>query len=56
MGIVQLTSDAQLLGEVIVKGNLPVTRMKGDAMVTSVENSVLSKTGSANDVLGKYRE
>lgn len=53
MGIVQLTSDAQLLGEVIVKGNLPVTRMKGDAMVTSVENSVLSKTGSANDVLGK---
>lgn len=56
MGIVQLTSDAQLLGEVIVKGNLPVTRMKGDAMVTSVENSVLSKAGSANDVLGKYRE
>ena len=53
MGIVQLTSDAQLLEEVIVKGNLPVTRMKGDAMVTSVENSVLSKAGSANDVLGK---
>ena len=53
IGIVQLVSDAQQLGEVIVKGNLPVTRMKGDAMVTSVENSVLSKVGSANDVLTK---
>ena len=53
IGIVQLVSDAQMLGEVVVKGNLPVTRMKGDAMVTSVENSVLSKVGSANDVLTK---
>lgn len=53
IGIVQLLSDAQQLDEVIVKGNLPVTRMKGDALVTSVENSVLSKAGSANDVLGK---
>ena len=53
LGIVQLVSDAQMLGEVVVEGNLPVTRMKGDAMVTSVENSVLSKVGSANDVLTK---
>ena len=53
IGIVQLEPDAQLLGEVVVKGNLPVTRMKGDAMVTNVENSVLSKAGSANDVLAK---
>lgn len=53
LGIVQLVSDAQILGEVVVKGNLPVTRMKGDAMVTNVENSVLSKVGSANDVLTK---
>lgn len=27
--------------------------MKGDALVTSVQNSVLAKAGSANDVLGK---
>ena len=53
IGIVQLESDAQLLNEVVVNGNLPVTRMKGDAMVTNVENSVLSKAGSANDVLTK---
>lgn len=53
IGIVKLVSDTQILGEVVVKADLPVTRMKGDAMVTSVENSVLSKVGSANDVLVK---
>lgn len=53
LGIIRLESDAQLLGEVVVKANLPVTRMQGDALVTNVQNSVLSKAGSANDVLGK---
>lgn len=53
IGTVQLNSDTQLLGEVTVKGDLPTTRMKGDALVTSVQNSVLSKAGTANDVLGK---
>ena len=28
MGIVQLVSDARMLGEVVVKANLPVTRIK----------------------------
>lgn len=53
MGILQLMPDALLLGEVVVKGNLPVTRMHGDALVTNVQNSVLSKAGSASDVLSK---
>lgn len=50
---IQLVLAAQQLDEVVVKGDLPVTRIKGDAMVTNVENSVLSKAGSANDVLSK---
>lgn len=53
MGIIRMYPDAEQLGEVIIKGSLPTTRMKGDALVTSVENSVLSKAGSANDVLEK---
>lgn len=53
IGTIQLNSDTQLLGEVVVKGDLPTTRMKGDALVTSVQNSVLSKAGTANDVLSK---
>jgi hypothetical protein len=40
-----------MLGEVVVKGDLPSTRIKGNAFVTRVENSILSTTGSANDVL-----
>lgn len=53
LGIIQMHPDAKLLGEIVVKGSLPVTRMKGDAMITNVANSILSKAGSANDVLGK---
>lgn len=39
------------LGEVVVNGSLPKIRIKNDALVTTVENSVLSKAGNANDVL-----
>lgn len=53
MGIIQLQEDVTTLDEVVVKGTLPVTKIKGDAMVTSIENTVLSKVGSANDVLQK---
>ena len=48
IGIVQLVSDAQMLGEVVVKGNIPVTRIKNDALETNVQGTVLS-----NEVLGK---
>ena len=51
--LVRLTADNQMLDEVVVKSTLPKTQIKGDAMVTSVENSVLATLGSANDVLGK---
>lgn len=43
IGIVQLVSDAQQLGEVVVKADLPKTRVKGNAMVTTVTGSVLEK-------------
>lgn len=49
---IQLQPDAQMLDEVVVKSTLPKTQVKGDAMVTSIENSVLATLGSANDVLG----
>ena len=53
IGVVRLVSDAQMLGEVVVKGNLPVTRVKGNAMVTTVAGSVLEKAGTGNDLLDK---
>lgn len=39
------------LDEVVVKASIPTTRLKGSSMVTIVESSVLSKLGTANDVL-----
>lgn len=53
MGIIRLASDIQMLGEVTVKADIPVTHLKGDALVTNIENSILSQVGSANDVLSK---
>ena len=52
-GTIQMASDAQLLGEVVVKGTLPTTRLKGDAMITSVAGSVLEQAGTAEMLLDK---
>ena len=41
------------LQEIVVKGQLPNTRLKGNAMVTKVTGSVLEKAGTAQDVLRK---
>src|SRR5690554_5645978 len=57
--VVQAGSDQQIalapetteLGEVVVNGDLPRIRVRSDALVASVENTVLSKAGTANDVL-----
>lgn len=46
-----LKPSAVILGEVVIKGYLPTTRIKGNVLVTQVENSVLATAGSANDVL-----
>lgn len=53
MGDVRLEEDTQLLHEIVVKGNLPKTRIKGDAMVTTVAGSLLEKAGTAIDLLQK---
>ena len=49
LGIIQLLPDTQLLGEIEVKGNLPKTHVKGDAMVTTVSGTVLEKAGTAEN-------
>lgn len=53
IGTIELSPSTQQLNEVIVKANLPITQIKGESILTNVENSILSKIGSANDVLGK---
>lgn len=53
IGIVQLASDVQLLGEVVVKADLPKMQLKGDAIVTTVQGSILEKAGTGEDLLDK---
>lgn len=51
IGTIVLQEAYTMLDEVIVKANLPQTQLKGNAMVTSVQNTALAKMGNAYDVL-----
>ncbi|MBP3744251.1 MAG: TonB-dependent receptor family protein [Prevotella sp.] len=50
---IQMKEDAQLLSEVVVKGQLPKTFVKGDAMRTTVAGTILEKAGTVTDALSK---
>ena len=50
---IQMRKDTQMLGEVVVKGQLPQTHAKGDAMRTTVAGTILEKAGSVSDALSK---
>ena len=50
---IQMTQETQMIGEVMVKGQLPQTHAKGDAMRTTVAGTILEKAGSVSDALSK---
>jgi hypothetical protein len=50
---IQMKEDTQLLSEVVVKGQLPKTHVKGDAMRTTVAGTILEKAGTVSDALSK---
>ena len=50
---IQMKEDTQLLSEVVVKGQLPKTQVKGDAMRTTVAGTILEKAGTISDALSK---
>ena len=51
IGDIQMQPDTQMLGEVVVKGQMPTHKMTTEGVLTTVENTLLSKAGTANDVL-----
>ena len=53
LGTLTLSTDSRMLSEVTVKGDLPKTRLKGDAMITTVTGSVLEQAGTAENLLDK---
>lgn len=50
---IQMKEDTQLLSEVVVKGQLPKTHVKGDAMRTTIAGTILEKAGTISDALSK---
>jgi hypothetical protein len=50
---IQMKEDTQLLSEVVVKGQLPKTHVKGDALRTTVAGTILEKAGTVSDALSK---
>lgn len=51
--IVKMNEATLMLGEVVVKSQLPKTRVKGEAMRTTVEGTILEKAGTVADALAR---
>lgn len=52
-GTIILKEDVKVLSEVVVKGQLPKTKLTGNSMITAVQGTVLEKSGTAKEMLGK---
>ena len=50
---IRMKEDTQMLGEVVVKSQMPKTMVKGDAMRTTVSGTILEKAGTVSDALSK---
>ena len=50
---IEMKEDAEMLKEVVVKGQLPKTLVKGDAMRTTVAGTILEKAGTVSDMLNQ---
>ena len=53
LGTITMQPEATLLGEVVVVSKLPKTRVKGDAMRTTIEGTILEKAGTVADALAR---
>lgn len=53
LGTVTMTPAEQILGEVVVKSNLPKTRLKGEAMITNVSGTILETAGTMEHLLDR---
>ncbi|MBQ6167029.1 MAG: outer membrane beta-barrel protein [Muribaculaceae bacterium] len=51
LGTIALEPEATMLGEVVVKGQRPAFKLTAEGLKTEVENTLLSKVGTANAVL-----
>ncbi len=48
-----LEGNSVNLNEVVIKSDKPITRIEGDALVTTVKGTILARLGNAIDVIGR---
>ena len=53
VGTIQMEEDQPMLSEIIVKGQLPKTKLTGNSMVTTIQGTILSQSGTAQEMLAK---
>lgn len=53
LGIIAMSDDSKMLGEVVVKSTLPKTIMRNGGMTTTVVGSVLEKAGTMENLLDR---
>ncbi len=51
--LIRMKEDNRMLDEVIVKSQLPKTKLTGNSLVTAIQGSVLEKSGTAKEMLAK---
>ena len=53
VGTIQMEEDLPLLNEIIVKGQMPKTKLTGNSMVTTIQGTILGTSGTAKEMLSK---
>ncbi len=53
IGTIQMEQDQTMLNEIVVKGQMPKTKLTGNSMITTIQGTVLGKSGTAKEMLAK---
>ena len=51
--IIKMEEDMTMLGEAVVKGFMPKTKLTGNSMITTIQGTVLGNSGTAEEMLSK---
>ena len=53
IGTIQMEEDQAMLSEIVVKGQMPKTKLTGNSMITTIQGTVLGHSGTAKEMLAK---
>jgi hypothetical protein len=53
IGTIQMEEDQAMLNEIVVKGQMPKTKLTGNSMITTIQGTILGQSGTAKEMLAK---